>query len=62
MAVCENILAITVIFSSLRITLANRHVRNYRPYYQDSNNKISGPKFGIFCRKPVFDKTKMICQ
>jgi hypothetical protein len=36
------ILAITVTFSSLRITEAKRHVRNYQRYYRDPNNKISG--------------------
>lgn len=38
------ILAITVTLSSLRITEAKRHVRNYRRYYRDTNNKISGEK------------------
>jgi hypothetical protein len=40
----KNILAITVIFSSLWITYAKRHVRNYQRYYHDSNNKISQQK------------------
>jgi hypothetical protein len=58
----KNTSVITVIFSSLRITEAKRHVRNYRWYYQNLRTKILDKRFGIFCRKPLFDKAKIIHQ